>query len=276
MPICGGTIISGKISFITITFIIKLIRNFTAFFFKFREFIVLSAASCFVEKSFNGIEKLELSDYDVSVGKYVRDLDIRESAQFFKLRNIFIQNNYAGYEQQYDANYAVLTLDKPIIYTYNIFPICIELNPITVEQKSLPSNDAQGIVAGFGYTESKGSPAYHLQQIYLPLISDEQCKAKASKELLQYIKNDKFCAGYDTGSKGLCVGDDGGSIVFPRIVEEKRFYFIYGIASNTSSLYNKGTCDLDVYSLFTNVLHYAEEIRAVVRNSKSLFVNFIN
>ena len=51
------------------------------------------------------------------------------------------------------------------------FPICIELNPITVEQKSLPSNDAQGIVAGFGYTESKGSPAYHLQQSYLPLTS---------------------------------------------------------------------------------------------------------
>ena len=51
------------------------------------------------------------------------------------------------------------------------FPICIELNPITVEQKSLPSNDAQGIVAGFGYTENKGSPAYHLQQSYLPLTS---------------------------------------------------------------------------------------------------------
>ncbi|CAO1311525.1 unnamed protein product [Diamesa tonsa] len=236
LPICGGTAIS--------------------------EFIVLSAASCFVEQTSNGIKRLEITDYDVVVGKYQRDFDIRENAQFFKLRNIFIQDNYAGYEQQFDANYAVLTLDKPIIYTYSIFPICIDLNPITVEQKSLPAKDSQGTVAGFGYTEYYGSPAYHLQQIYLPLISDEHCKAKASKELLQFIRNDKFCAGYDTGSRGLCIGDDGGSIAFPRIVEEKELYFIYGIASNTSSLFTKGTCDADVYSLFTNVLHYAEEIRA--------------
>ncbi|CAO1427838.1 unnamed protein product [Diamesa hyperborea] len=248
-PICGGTFIS--------------------------EFIVLSAASCFVEQTLNGIQRLEISDYDVVVGKYKRNFYIRESAQFFKLRNIFIQDSYAGYEKQFDANYAVLTLDKPITYTYTIFPICIDLNPITVEQKSMPAKDSLGPVLAFGYTEYNGSPAENLQILYLPLISDEQCKAKASKELLQFIINDKFCAGYDTGSKGLCIGDDGGSISFPRIVEGKELYFIYGIASNTSSLFTKGTCDVDVYSLFTNVLHYADEIRGQVSNSKSMLINFI-
>lgn len=245
-------------------------------FLKFSEFIVLSAASCFVEETSNGIERLELTDYYVAVGKYESDFSVREMAQFFKLRNIFIQTNYAGYEKQFDANYAVLTLDKPIKYTNSIFPVCIDLNHISVEQKSPPSNDDLGIVAGFGYTQHYGVPAYHLQQIFLPLISEENCKAKASKEYQQYIKNDKFCAGYDTGSRGLCVGDDGGSIVFPRMVNEKKLYFIHGIASNTSSIYTKGTCEVDIYSLFTNVSHYAEEIQGEVRNSKSLFVNFIN
>ena len=212
----------------------------------------------------------------MAVGKYISNFNITEKAQFFKLQNIFIQNNYSGYESQFDANYAVLTLDKPIIYTYSIYPICIDLNPITVEQKAPPSNEVQGIIAGFGYTQHFGGPAYNLQKILLPIISDENCKANASKEYQQYIKNDKFCAGYNIGNKGLCVGDDGGSIVFPRIVQERKLYFIYGIASNTSSIYTKGTCDLDFYSLFTNVLHYAEEVRREIRNSKSLFVNFIN
>ncbi|CAO1373113.1 unnamed protein product [Diamesa serratosioi] len=239
-PICGGTIIS--------------------------EFIVLSAASCFVNETLDGIERLELNEFDVAVGKYLRDFEINEMAQFFKLQKIFIQSNYAGYKNQFDANYAVLTLDKPIRYTYSIFPICIDLSPIAVEQKTSPSNESQGIVAGFGYTHENGDPAYKLQQIDLPMITDENCKAKASKEYQKFIRSDKFCAGYATGNKGLCVGDDGGSIVFPHIVEGRRLYFIHGIASNLSSIYTKGSCDLDFYSLFTNVLHYTEEI--AVENGK--------
>lgn len=210
------------------------------------------------------------------VGKYIRDFAITENAQFFKLRNIFIPHNYAGYKDQFDANYAVLTLDKPIVYTFSIYPVCIDSNPTTVEQKAPPSNEIQGTVSGFGYTQRFGTPAYRLQQIFLPIISDDDCKAKAPKEYLQYMKNDKFCAGYANGHQGLCVGDDGGSIVVPQLVQDRNLYFIRGIASNTSSIFTKGTCDIDFYSLFTNVLHYAEEIQNEISNSKTLFQNFIN
>jgi hypothetical protein len=84
-------------------------------------------------------------------GKYRRDYKaVEESLQSFKPLKIKIHQAYNGYTGNYDADIAVITLDRGIEYKTHISPVCLELELKTITEKQPPPHGIMGIVAGFG------------------------------------------------------------------------------------------------------------------------------
>jgi len=75
-----------------------------------------------------------------------------------------------------------------------------------------PWNGYFGIVAGWGYREEYGPSSYALEEIKVPIVSDEDCKQiYGANELTERM----ICAGYILyGGKDACSGDTGGPLIF--------------------------------------------------------------
>lgn len=85
----------------------------------------------------------------------------------------------------------------------------------TVETIPLNPNDDISVgtlatVTGWGTTSSGGSVASILQEVTLPLVSNQTCNASYGS-----ITANMLCAGYQAGGKDSCQGDSGGPLVIP-------------------------------------------------------------
>ncbi|GAA5116154.1 serine protease [Haloechinothrix salitolerans] len=70
--------------------------------------------------------------------------------------------------------------------------------------------DTEATVLGWGRTSEGGESADHLQQVQVPITTDEYCSDAYGDS---YRKSGMFCAGLDEGGKDACQGDSGGPIV---------------------------------------------------------------
>jgi len=72
-----------------------------------------------------------------------------------------------------------------------------------------PAPDTKCYTAGWGRMQNKKLPDV-LQEVDLPLISDETCQKTRNGPML---KPGMFCAGYLEGGKDACQGDSGGPLI---------------------------------------------------------------
>ena len=77
---------------------------------------------------------------------------------------------YTDYRHSSDV--AVLTLEKPLVLTPEVNPICLPSFDATDE--TYEGNTA--IVAGWGLTETGQSSEKQLMHVKIPIISNTQCK----------------------------------------------------------------------------------------------------
>lgn len=75
-----------------------------------------------------------------------------------------------------------------------------------------------------------------------------------------YMTKDKYCAGFNNDSGGVCEGDSGSGHVFKN--KETGRYFIYGIVSN-SPFYDH-PCNPNAHTLFTNVMSHIRFISNIL------------
>ena len=235
----------------------------------FLELIVLSAAHCFKAEQIKGVSDIVKSKYKVIAGKYFRDYDAKEDlpTQTLKVTDITIPERYTGMKGYYYGDIAVLTLDKIIIYQNHISPVCLNFSAKD-NNKSLPAEDTNGFVAGFGVTE-EGVSSATLKILSLPYIPYTKCIAFVPDEYTSYIQSDKFCAG-SNNTGGVCKGDSGGGISF----KHNDTYFIYGILSN-ALFFNETSCNLHMYSLFTKVMDHIGMIYDKYLNSTKILRNLL-
>jgi Trypsin len=89
--------------------------------------------------------------FEIVAGKYRRDYHaLEDSTQNLKLLKIKIHDAYHGYSGNYDADIAIITLDRSIQYQANISPICLDLNLKTISEKQPPQAGTMGVIAGYG------------------------------------------------------------------------------------------------------------------------------
>jgi modular serine protease len=106
-----------------------------------------------------------------------------------------IHDTYFGFSGNYDADIAIVTLNKPISYKSHIAPACLDLDLKTIAEKQWPPHGTMGVVAGYGYTEADGKPSETLKKIFLPVVDVRTCKKEAPDSFKQFVTSDKFCAG---------------------------------------------------------------------------------
>ncbi|CAO1407606.1 unnamed protein product [Diamesa tonsa] len=245
--ICGGTILSER--------------------------IVLSAAHCFFKEETGTSSTVSLYDkslFEISVGKYYRNKTASEefATQFYGISEIITVPGYDGYVGFFSADIALLILSGYIEFRPHIAPICIDRNLDYSEEKVVPDGWI-GIVAGWGFTEAAAAPSETLKLTSLPVIDFKVCKQEAPADYKPFVTPDKFCAGYkDAEGSGVCQGDSGGGMVFPKVIGGEKIYFIRGLVSNGRS--NAGGCDLGFYTMFTNIQEHISLIKTAERNNPTI------
>jgi hypothetical protein len=70
--------------------------------------------------------------------------------QVFKPSKIKIHEAYNGYTGNYDADIAVITLNRAVEYMSHIAPACLDFNLKTKFEKQPPESGTMGSVAGYG------------------------------------------------------------------------------------------------------------------------------
>ncbi|XP_075044287.1 prothrombin [Mixophyes fleayi] len=205
---------------------------------------VLTAAHCIFYPPWD--KNFTVDDLLVRIGKHYRTKYERTTERILQLERIIVHSKY-NWKENLDRDIALLQLKKPLTFTNYIHPVCLPTMEIA---QRLQLSGHKGRVTGWGNLKeawTTGGPPLPqvLQQINLPLVEQDTCKASTKIKVTENM----FCAGYspDEGMRGdACEGDSGGPFVMKDPSTNR--WFQIGIVS-----WGEG-CDRDgKYGFYANV-----------------------
>jgi len=131
--------------------------------------------------------------------------DEEENSQVRKIVDVAIHNDWDPKKESYDADVAVLRLDKPVKFSLYIQPVCL------TTAAEFVGGSAGGSVAGWGIAEGVNRSDI-LLFADIKSVSDEVCwdGDKRGHHFLEYLSSPRtFCGGNPEQLKGPCDGDSG-------------------------------------------------------------------
>lgn len=167
------------------------------------------------------------------------------------VEKIHIHPDWNIHTSTYDADITLLELEDDVHFNKYVKPICVA-KPLT-DAASL----SKGIVVGFGVTES-GFTTNIARKLNIPIIGYHDCSVSDDHKYL--VTSRTFCGGRADGS-GVCRGDSGSGVY---VLYNGRYY-IRGVVS-LALLNDVGECNVDTYSLFSDVVEFNGWIRSGGRN----------
>ncbi|XP_012227954.2 serine proteinase stubble isoform X1 [Linepithema humile] len=122
----------------------------------------------------------------------------------------------------YEYDLALVRLESALTFAAHISPIC------------LPATDdlligENATVTGWGRLSEGGTLPTVLQEVSVPIVSNDRCKSmflRAGRH--EFIPDIFLCAGYETGGQDSCQGDSGGPL---QVRGKDGRYFLAGIIS---------------------------------------------
>ncbi|KAE8738762.1 serine proteinase stubble [Frankliniella occidentalis] len=122
----------------------------------------------------------------------------------------------------YEFDLALVRMDTPLVFQPHIAPLC------------LPASDdlligENATVTGWGRLSEGGTLPSVLQEVSVPIVSNDICKSmflRAGRH--EFIPDIFLCAGYDIGGQDSCQGDSGGPL---QVRGKDGRYFLAGIIS---------------------------------------------
>ncbi|XP_070489969.1 uncharacterized protein [Chironomus tepperi] len=224
---CGGTIISDQ--------------------------TVLTAAHCIFDKSYS--RPLLPRDITVLVGVHNLNDNLETERVLKAVQTIVLHPDWNPKTESFDADIAVFVLGEKIIFTKYIQPICL------IDPSSFITTINSGVVVGYGKSEDPTKVHENIPKILtFPLHKNDQCFLR-NKYLSRISSPRTFCGGEGRGL-GVCSGDSGSGLV----VFYGNTYYLRGIVS--SGLFtSRNQCDVNTYSVFTDVLPYTDWISSVTSSS---------
>ncbi|KAF5295126.1 hypothetical protein FQA39_LY13277 [Lamprigera yunnana] len=160
----------------------------------------------------------------------------------------------------FDNDIALLRLNDRVPITDAISPVClpkdrggyiISLNASLQNLLDELYVGRSGIAAGWGTLQEDGKPSCFLQEVEVPILSNEACRKTNYSEKM--ITDNMMCAGYpEIGGKDSCQGDSGGPFVTMR--PDKRYELI-GVVS-----WGNGCARPNYPGVYTRVANYLDWI----------------
>ncbi|XP_071454280.1 serine proteinase stubble-like [Hetaerina americana] len=158
---------------------------------------ILSAAHCIAHMSSWDVSRLtvRLGDHNIRTDTETRHIEK-------KVKRLVRHRGFDSRTLYNDV--AILTLDSPVTFTRNIKPIC------------LPSGSAQyagqtATVIGWGSLREGGPQPAVLQEVHIPIWTNQECKLKYGNAAPGGIVEHFLCAG--EASMDSCSGDSGGPLM---------------------------------------------------------------
>ncbi|CAH1405196.1 unnamed protein product [Nezara viridula] len=182
----------------------------------------------------------------VTLGEHDRCNTTRKPETRFVIRAFTGDFSYVNF----DHDIAVLRLNAQVPLTETIRPICLPKVSDTLYAGT------KAIATGWGTLKEDGKPSCILQEVEIPVMSNDDCRANTSYNP-KMISDNMLCAGYDEGKKDACQGDSGGPLIRER--EDKRYELI-GVVS-----WGNGCARPGFPGVYTRVTRYIDWI---VENSR--------
>lgn len=113
----------------------------------------------------------------------------------------------------------------------------------------------KAIATGWGTLKEDGKPSCILQEVEVPVISNEKCVSQTNYTS-KMITGNMLCAGYPgKGERDSCQGDSGGPLCVERDDPEKRLVLI-GVVS-----WGNGCARKDFPGVYTRVTRFLQWIK---------------
>lgn len=167
------------------------------------------------------VDDLLTSQIRIRVGEY--DFSNAQEEYPFVERAVsrkIVHPKYNFYTYEYDL--ALVELETPLEFLPHISPIC------------LPASDdlligENATVTGWGRLSEGGTLPSILQEVQVPIVSNDRCKTmflRAGRH--EFIPDIFLCAGHEKGGQDSCQGDSGGPL---QVKGKDGRYFLAGIIS---------------------------------------------
>ncbi|KAK0133294.1 Prothrombin [Merluccius polli] len=219
---------------------------------------VLTAAHCILYPPWN--KNFTASQILVRLGKHNRARYEQGLEKIVPIDNIIVHPKY-NWKENLNRDIALLHLKRVVQFDDRIHPVCLPSKLIT---RKLMFEGYKGRVTGWGNLKETWSPSSShlpgvLQQIHLPIVDQDTCRASTSIR----ITDNMFCAGFKPGEQqrgDACEGDSGGPFVM-KDPDSQRWYQI-GVVS-----WGEG-CDRDgKFGFYTHLFRMRRWMKKVIDNS---------
>lgn len=183
------------------------------------------------------------------IGGYDLNKNVEVGRETVPIIKIDIHQDWNPFTQSYDADLALLELEHVITFNNYIKPICLW------ESQNDPATSS-GIVVGYGKSEDKSKRHENIpKQLQVPIHTQEKCFL-SKPDLAKISSTRTICAGAGNG-KGVCIGDSGSGLY----VKINNAYYLRALVSSSLKSSNS-PCDVNSYSVFTNVWKYKTWIKS--------------
>lgn len=200
---------------------------------------VISAAHC-INTSTKNYQPHEVLLW---LGRYSLIDWSEEGAISSNIQRIVIHSDYKRQRESYDADIAILIMEKHVTYSEYIRPACLWSETTSIQS----IEGLKGTVVGWGKDGTDKVVSNIPKKINLPIVNSITC-VQTSESLFKAVSNRTFCAGTLEGD-GPCHGDSGGGLTLYR----NNRWILRGIVSAGLSDANSGACKLMDYVVFTDV-----------------------
>ncbi len=201
---------------------------------------VLTAAHCVVDGSNNAYDPSRIT---VTVGEYDRN---NPSGTEIAVTQVIPHESYNP--ATFDNDIALLRLAEPADTSDPT------VGTIPLNSQSNLASGTLATVTGWGTTSSGGSTSAVLQEVNVPLVTNQSCNLSYGGQ----ITSNMLCAGYDEGGRDACQGDSGG----PLTVEGASGTVLAGVVS-----WGNGCADPDFPGVYARVSNYVQWVNRNIGTS---------
>ncbi|XP_070501603.1 serine protease gd-like [Chironomus tepperi] len=214
--ICGGTLVSSR--------------------------KVLTAAHCIHDKE--GKNSKLAGEIIVQLGTYDLGKKVEVGRAFHAVQSINVHPDWNTLTESFDADIAVLVLEREAAFSELIQPICLVQDTSAIA----------GVVVGYGKSEDETKIHEKIpKMIETPIHSNKDCFMD-NQALAALSSGRTFCGGLGRGV-GVCNGDSGSGL----FVTDGTTYYLRGVVSSSLKRISY-ECNVDTYSIFTDVIKYIDWI----------------